>query len=97
MIDVELWTFAEAFLAQGTEAGFPPAVPVGRDAGQTETVATWRGDGVGEDIQANGAGELLLRQEVHRNGHGIDGHQLKKKKRRDKVDVCEVCWLSIRC
>lgn len=80
MVDVELWTLAEALLTQGAEAGFAPAIPVGRDAGEAEAVATWRGDGVGEDVQANRAGELLLRQEVHGDGHGMDGHQLKKKK-----------------
>lgn len=78
VVDVELWTLAEALLAQRTEAGFAPAVPVRRDAGQAEAVATWCGDGVGEDVQANRAGELLLRQEVHGDGHGMDGHQLQK-------------------
>lgn len=87
VIDVELWTPAEAFLAQGTEAGLSPAVPVGRDAGQTEAVAAWCRDRVGEDLQANGARELLLRQEVHRNGHGIGRHQLKKQDKK-KTDVC---------
>lgn len=61
VIDVELWALAEALLAQRTDAGLAPVVPVRRDAGQAEAVATWCGYGVGEDVQANGAGELLLR------------------------------------
>lgn len=79
MVDVELWSLVEALLAQWTEAGRATAVPVRCDAGLTEAVATWCGYGVGENLQADGAGELLLRQEVYRHGHGLDGHQLKKK------------------
>lgn len=79
---MELWALAKALLAQGTEADFPPAVPVGRDAGQAEAVATWRGYGVGEDVQTNRAGELLLRQEVHGYGHGGDKSTEEKERRR---------------
>lgn len=79
VIYVEIWALAEALLTQRTDAGLTPTVPVRRDAGQAETVTTWRGYRIGKDFQANGAGELLLRQEVYRNGHVMDGHKLKRK------------------
>lgn len=71
-VDVELWSLTEGLLAERTLVDLspptsstpsPPSIPVGGDAGLAETVATWCGDWVVEDVQTDGAGELVFRQE----------------------------------
>ena len=62
---MELGPPAVRLFADGAEEGLVAGrlVPVAGDAGQAETVSAGRGHRVGEHIQADGAGELVLRQE----------------------------------
>ena len=71
-VDVELGPPAVRLFADGAEKGLVAdhLVPVAGDAGQAETVSAGRGHGVGEHVQADGAGELVLGQERCHRRHG---------------------------
>lgn len=71
-VDVKLRTLAEGLLADGTEinaAAPPSSVPVGRDAPLTEAMSTWGRDGVLEDLETDGARELILTQKCSSQRH----------------------------
>ena len=62
---MELGPPAVRLFADGAEEGLVAGrlIPVAGDAGQAEAVSAGRGHGVGEHVQADGAGELVLGQE----------------------------------
>ncbi len=64
-VDAELWLSGEGFLAHGAQE-LLAVIPVALQTGLTESVAAGSGDGLDEDLQTDGAGELLLRQDSPR-------------------------------
>lgn len=101
-VDVELRSPAEGLLAQRTvvRPGGPAStcaasfsVPVGADAALAVAVAAWRWDRVVEQIQADGARELVLRQamNVERHRHAVCSTREKSRKFTEAVRACSVC------
>lgn len=64
-VDAELWLSGEGFLAHGAQE-LLAVIPKALQTGLTESVAAGSGDGLDEDLQTDGAGELLLRQDLPR-------------------------------
>lgn len=46
--------------------------PVVAEAGQAEAVSTWYGYWAGEDVSAQGAQKVLLREEADGRGHSLE-------------------------
>ncbi len=64
-VDAELWFSGEGFLAHGAYE-LLAVIPEALQTGLTESMAAGSGDGLDEDLQTDGAGELLLRQDSPR-------------------------------
>lgn len=62
-VDVQVRPYTEGLLTQRALA-HPAAVPVPPDAGHAEAVAAGRRHWIGEDVQADGALELLRIQQA---------------------------------
>lgn len=62
-VDAELWALGEGSLAQraGVDGAGRPVAP---DAALAEVVPAGRGDRLAEQVQTDGAGQLLLRQHI---------------------------------
>lgn len=76
-VDTELWFSGEGFLAHGTQE-LLAVIPEALQAGLTESVAAGSGDGLDEDLQTDGAGELLLRQDSPRRLWACEGLREKE-------------------
>lgn len=68
-VDLEVGPRFEVLLADGAAAG-AGAVPVGADAAHAEVVPTRRGDGLDQDVQADGTQELV----PHKAAAAVGGH-----------------------
>lgn len=87
-VDTELWFSGEGFLAHGTQE-LLAVIPEALQTGLTESVAAGSGDGLDEDLQTDGAGELLLRQDSSRRLWACEGlreKEMELDRRHQKVE-----------
>lgn len=67
-VDAQFEAFAELFVAQWTQT-LVFALPVPGDTGLAEVVSTWNRNRLDEEIHADGARELIFRQQTIGRGH----------------------------
>lgn len=76
-------------LADGT-AAVGGAVPVGADAVHAEVVSTRRGDGLDQDIQADGTQQLVPQKAAA----VVGGHYWKREENKRRKDQFNKIWIE---